>query len=278
MADTTEGVTITGLVEAAWAAGHPAAKRLVRDWTERGLLDSPKRRPAGKGHGSRPALYAANQRDLFLTLLGKRAEAKTIASLARLPVFVWMHWGEEYVPLCQARRAFTTWLGDPRMSMQRARASARAVLIQLDHPGATRTARDNLLATLADIAYTGGGDLEGLDLAVRAVFEPTGPRRREAGHPTAPLRTDSVVTLINARLSTIEATAAGRVTDEQFLEARQQHLIASQHYEQDQALMAADGPPGMYEPLNWQRKLNDCCNHLLTIIGLKIISNEPILK
>lgn len=274
MTNSGEGVTITGLVEAAWAAGHTATTRLIRDWTERGLLDSPKRRPAGKGHGSKPALYAANQRDLFLTLLSKRDEAKTISSLARLPVFIWMYWGDEYVPLRQARRAFTTWLGDPRSSKRQSKASAQSVLMQLDHPAASQAARNQLVTLVADITYTGTSDIERLREAVRAVFEPGSPQlRRSIGHPSAPLTTDSVVTLISARLAVIDHLGAHRITGRQFLEARQQHLVAIQHYQQAQPLLAADFPGGMYEAPDMQRKLNDCCHHLLTILGLMILAN-----
>ncbi|MEV5717285.1 hypothetical protein AB0L41_25630 [Amycolatopsis mediterranei] len=104
----TEPGTIDDLVADAAAAGHQVSARLVRDWTELGLLDYPLRRPAGKGHGSKAALYTANQRGLFLTLLSKRREAGSIRSLARIPVFTWMYFSDEHVPLRQTRRAFMT--------------------------------------------------------------------------------------------------------------------------------------------------------------------------
>lgn len=49
--------TINDLVSDAAAAGHEITTRLIRDWTEHGLLDKPQKRPAGKGHGapSRPS-------------------------------------------------------------------------------------------------------------------------------------------------------------------------------------------------------------------------------
>ena len=53
----TEPGTIGDLVADATAAGYQASARLIRDWTEHGLLDYPQRRPAGKGHGSAAALY-----------------------------------------------------------------------------------------------------------------------------------------------------------------------------------------------------------------------------
>jgi hypothetical protein len=81
----TEPGTINDLTTDAARHGHQVIARLVRDWSERGLLDYPTRRPAGKGHGSKQALYTANQRMLFLSLLDKRA-GNSIRSLARMPV------------------------------------------------------------------------------------------------------------------------------------------------------------------------------------------------
>jgi hypothetical protein len=53
----TEPGTIDDLVADAAGRGHAITVRMIRHWTAAGLLDSPQRRPAGKGHGSRPALY-----------------------------------------------------------------------------------------------------------------------------------------------------------------------------------------------------------------------------
>ncbi|HEX9518403.1 MAG TPA: hypothetical protein VF940_19765, partial [Streptosporangiaceae bacterium] len=107
-------------------------------------LDNPQKRSAGKGHGSAQALYPANQRNLLLTLLHHRS-GNNISSVARIPVGIWMYWGDEFVPLRQARRALMTWLGDPRVSLQRAREAARAILGQIDSPHATARARRELL-------------------------------------------------------------------------------------------------------------------------------------
>ena len=109
----TEPGTIEDMVADATAAGYQATERLIRDWTQHGLLDYPQKRPAGKGHGSAPALYPASQRNLLLTLLYHRP-GKNISSLARIPVCIWMYWGEEYVPLRQAHRALLRSLGDPQ--------------------------------------------------------------------------------------------------------------------------------------------------------------------
>src|SRR5206468_606477 len=125
--------TIGEMIADAEAQGHKVTARLVRDWTEAGLLDYPRRRPAGKGHGSRHALYPESQRKLFLTLLHHRAAGNGIPSLARIPVGIWVYWGDGFVPVRQVRRAMLTWIGDPRSSLRKARETAKEVARQLDN-------------------------------------------------------------------------------------------------------------------------------------------------
>ena len=273
METITDPGTIVDLVEDAARVGHQITARLIRDWSEKGLLDYPQRQPAGKGHGSRPALYGANQRMLLLTLLGKRGD-NGIKSLARIPVAIWMYWGEDYVPLRQARRAFLTWMGDPRVSRRRARDSARVILGQFNNPRATEQSRRELLTVLTDLAYTGRLDAERLDRAVRAVFEPdTGRLRRAMGHPAAPIMAESVVAVTQARLIAIEHLRASKVTDEAFLQARQAHLINFADYARRQPEFAATVPgrgSDLYEPVTAEMAFVQCCDHLLTTLGLQI--------
>lgn len=272
MSENIQGTaTIDQLVTDAANCGHVVTPRLIRDWTEVGLLDHPRRRPAGKGHGSRKSLYPENQRRLLLTLLHHRPE-NNISSLARIPVGIWMYWGQEFVPLRQVRVAMNTWLGDPRVSLRKARETAREVTKLLDSPAATKSARTRLRQTLGDIAYTGTADFEQLDRAVRAVFEP-GARRvhRAIGHPEAPITADSVVDLIRARMHAAERLAAGEVTDAEFVQARDAHLVMYAQYALSQARYAASAPaasPDVYEPVTAERALNDCCGDLLTSLGM----------
>jgi hypothetical protein len=278
----TEPGTVDDLVADATAAGYEATERLIRDWTQHGLLDPPKRRPAGKGHGSAPALYPANQRNLFLTLLHHRP-GNNISSLARIPVSIWMYWGEEYVPLRQARRALMRYLGDPaskhyardagRASMERSRTTARAILGQLDNPRATKQARRELLDALTEAAYTGRPDFSRLEQAISAVFEPgTVHIRRTIGHPWAPVTTEAVIGIAQARLAAVTALTTGRVSDEALLRAREAHLFAYAEYIARQPSLAAHTPPNipqLYAPITAEDTLSNCCGHLLSAIGLE---------
>lgn len=270
--------TIDDLVADAAAAGYAVTVRLVRDWTQAGLLDRPRKRPAGRGRGSSPALYPENQRKLLLTLLSKRP-GNGIKSLARIPVGIWMYWGDEYVPLRQARRALLTFVGDPRLSFHRAEETARAMLGQLDHPAATRAARRELRTVLTDIAYTGHLDVERLERALFDVFEP-GSRllRRAVGHPDAPLMVESVIGVLQARLTAIDLLRQDKVSESAFYQARYAHLMAYAEYAARlQPRFAGSAPPqapDMYEPITAEKALNECCLNLLTTIGLEAMYPE----
>jgi hypothetical protein len=277
----TEPGTIEDLVADAAGRGDTVTARMIRDWTAAGLLDSPQRRSAGKGHGSRPALYPATQRELFLTLLHHRP-GNGIKNLARIPVCIWMYWGEEYVPLRQVRVAIKTWLGNPRVSLRQAVETARQVLGQLDNPAATDTARRELVNTLTAIANTARLDAERLDRAIRQVFEPDyGPLRRAVGHPAAPLTADAMVDLIKARVTAANLLLRGEVTDEEFLDARHAHLISYADYAMQQRTLAAETPPGnpnFYEPVDFETAANQCCGNLLTMIGLRRMYPEQATR
>lgn len=272
MLNVTEPGTIEDLVADAAGQGRTVTVRLIRDWTAAGLLDAPFKRPAGKGHGSRKALYPATQRELFAVLLHHRL-GNGISSLARIPVCIWMYWGEEFVPLRQVRIALKTWVGDPRLSKRQARQTARELLGQLDHPDATATARRELVEVLTDLAYTAGLDVDRLQRAARQVFEPDyGKLRRALGHPAAPITAEAVIDLIEARLTAVKLLNNNAVTDADFRNARHAHLVGYADYAMQQPLLAASAPPttpGAYEPATAERALHHCCGDLLTMIGLQ---------
>jgi hypothetical protein len=267
--------TIDDMVADAAASGYTITSRLIRDWTHQGLLDYPHKRPAGKGHGSVQALYSASQRNLLLTLLQKRPE-HNISSLAKIPVGIWMYWGDDYVPLRQGRQALITWIGDPRASKQRAREAARTILGQIDSPEATPRARRELLDVLTWANYTGQPDFEQVERAIRAVFEPDYSKhiRKAIGHPSAPFMTDSMIGVMKARLTAVTELTAGNVTDEALIQARDAHLFAYAEYVAKQPFLTAASPLGtheLYAPVTADHTLSNCCNHLLAAIGLEIM-------
>jgi len=266
-----ESGTVDDLLRDAQSAGHHATRRLISDWVSVGLLDHPKRRGRGRGAGAAKALYSGQQRRLFRTLLARRSEVRHIRTLAQIPVFIWMYWGEEYVPLRQARRALMTWLGDARVSKDRARRSARELLGQLDHSRATGDARRTMVNLVAEFAYTGRVDLTELRNAVTDVFEPEG-KPRALGHPAAALTADAVVTLLEARLKAVRKLQDNRVTDEQLVQARDAHRLHMAEYVQLQPHFASDSAHAFYGPVTHQTMFDSCCRDLLTVLGLQITS------
>lgn len=262
------------LVADAAGVGHQITIRLIRDWTQAGLLDRPRKRPAGRGRGSSQALYAEHQRKLLLTLLSKRP-GNGISGLARIPVGIWMYWGDDYVPVRQVRRAMLTWIGDPGVSLRQAKETARAILGQLDNPKATPASRRALLKLLTEIGHTGHLDADRLEAAVFDVFEPGSLKiRRAVGHPAAPLMVESVVEVMKARLTGMTHLRHDKVSDEAFYQARHAHLMAYAEYAVKQPAFAGTAPTqslDMYEPVTAEKALNDCCVHLLTTIGLEIM-------
>lgn len=270
----TEPGTVEDLLADSAAAGHPVTVRLVRDWTQAGLLDKPQRRPGGRGRGSAPALYTANQRKLLRVLLSKRSECG-IPGLARVPVWMWMYWGDDYVPLRQVRRAMLTWLGDGRASSKQAGQTARDLVVQLDHPDATPAARRELRNAATDFGRTGEVDLDRLERAAFDVFEPRVSQiRRAVGHPDAPMTVDSLVGVTKARQLAVALLRSGKVSDQVFYEARHVHIVAYAEYAANQVAYAASAPADyhdMYERVTVESALNDCCKHLITAIGLQAL-------
>lgn len=279
--DIVGPATIDQLVADAADRGHQITARVIRDWTQAGLLDYPQKRSAGRGHGSRHALYSENQRHLLLTLLHHRP-TNGISGLARIPVGIWVYWGEEYVELPQVRRAMRTWLGDARVSLRQSRATAREILGQIDNPAAGPAARKELLDTISDGAYTARVDLERLERAVQAVFEPgSGQIRRAVGHPAAPMTTRSMVDMVRARCAAAQRLIADEITDQEFLAARHTHLVGYAEYAMQRGTYTAMAPadhPDMYEPVTAEIALNSCCGHLLTTLGLNHLYPEAAAR
>jgi hypothetical protein len=148
------------------------------------------------------------------------------------------------------------------------------MLGHLDNPTATRAARRELRIVLTDIAYTGHLDGERLERALFDVFEP-GSRllRRAVGHPDAPLMVESVIGVIQARLTAVDLPHRDKVSEPAFYQARYAHLMSYAEYAAHlQPRFAGSAPPqapDMYEPITAEKALNECCLNLLTAIGLE---------
>lgn len=275
--ETKPAGTIDDLVQDASNAGFEVTPRLIRSWTTKGLLDHPIRQPRGRGKGSRPALYRGSQRELFLVLQHHRARELSLPGLARIPVALWLYWPDAAIPADQARRAFTTWLDDPRSSRDEARRNARAVTAQLATVRTTAKARRTLTNILSDLAYRGELDDEAaLRQAIREVFEPEYQGiAKTVGHPDAPLSTDAMVDIIRANLAGAWLVTSQRLTLPDFVEAGRRQRESMAEYIHDQPQMTSidwGQPAGLYEQPSVQWLVEQCCSQLLTIIGLRAVA------
>lgn len=124
--------TAEDLIQAAKAQGLTASERLIVDWSSLGLIDRPEHRGAGQRRGSEKGTWNAEQRQLFLALLRKRSEIDSVATLANIPVWMWLVWGDRYVPLRQVRQALSTWARQQWASEAKARRAARQLVDDFD--------------------------------------------------------------------------------------------------------------------------------------------------
>jgi hypothetical protein len=274
--EITGAGTIDDLVADAQRLQLAATPRLVTDWISKGLLDRPARRAKGRGLGSEKGLYPATQRELFLALLDKRRQgAVRIPTLARIPILIWLVWGDDWVPTRQALLAHRTWLGMVSTSLEQARTSATEMLGLLDHPHAQDADRRALRDELADIAYKGRLDNpDRLEAAVRRVFEPPSvfrsPIVRAVGHPAAPLTADTVVGLVMARATAAVAIKRDQITAADMQQARQMYLASRAEYAaQLPMLRAQTSAPysALYSDSGVQAQADNCALDLLTLLG-----------
>ena len=93
------------------------------------------------------------QRQRWLLLLRKRAAGVPLRGLANTPVRIWLLWGDEWIPLCQVRRAMETWaeISQPWPRHDYGR-EARQLVERLARPEASGGLKRQLADALADSA------------------------------------------------------------------------------------------------------------------------------
>jgi hypothetical protein len=196
------------LVDAAKAAGHVrVSARLVDDWVALGLLDHPERHPRGYGRGSAPATWPDNQRELFLQLLAKRGEAKTVAVLCNVPVWLWLWWGDGFVPLRQLRRAMATWAKAAREPARgRAAAAVSALIADWGAPDAPKRVQRQLAEALYPMVSTGRVNVTTLRPLLDAAWVPKKPGRGNTD-PGVSVSVDGYLQLLRARVDAVHRLA-----------------------------------------------------------------------
>lgn len=179
-----EGFTAEELIDLARGQGFDISNRLLVDWVRRGLLDRPVKTGLGQGggRGTAPGRWPDAQRQLLLALLKQRQTVHHVIPLCDLVVGTWLYFGDEVVPLRQARRALETWARFYRRgSRRRALKSAREFVGQIAPPSASRKNRQALVEVLATAGFRGrierGEMVAALDrvLSLRDESPHTGP-------------------------------------------------------------------------------------------------------
>ena len=67
---------------------------------------------------------------------------------------------------------------------------------------------------------------------------------------------------------------SGKLSDQAFYEARHVHIVGYAEYAANQVAYAASARADhrdMYERVTVESALNDCCRHLITVIGLQAL-------
>lgn len=269
--------TATNLVEAARAAGHDrVSPRLVVDWVGLGLLAPGKRRPLGRDRGSHPSTWPDEQRQLFFALLALRDQGAKIAQLCTVPVWLWLTWGDGYVPLPQLRRAMRTWakaVGDPPTG--RARAGLHALLQDWGDPEARRADRRALETAILPMVASGRVDERVLRPLVERVFAPAGARRRGG-----PLSAEDYVGLLRARVEALKRLAVEKprfvrgtrvepFDDGIFEWARFVYLATRHRYGVERSRLAADPEWGeRFAEEGPTEVVTAACLDLATLLGM----------
>jgi hypothetical protein len=205
------------MVEHARQQGYPVKVRTLDDWIGRGLIGSPTRRPTGRG--SALATFSPNQARLFIELLRLHESQRPVAFLTNVPVWLWVHWGDDYVATPQARKALRTWAGyGATATTARVRATVRPLLVAPGAPKTTRAQRDRVIDTLAALVVTPTVDLTTMVPKVRTSLTDLGFSDQEA---------KTYATVLEARLLGVRTFRTG--SDEQLWDDDALSLLRSEH-------------------------------------------------
>lgn len=274
------------LLAEAHAAGFSVSDRLITDWVSLGLLDKATRRGRGRGRGL-TATWPAQQRELLLAVLSKRQETPHIAPLCNIPVFVWLWWGDAYIPTRQVRRALNTWIGknERGRSWRAAHEAATAVADQFAHSDAPASARAAFVRTIAETIVGRPFDPDLILRQLRDVFDPH-QENRSIGPPALNFRPEHFVLIVRDRLAAISGLREERVDEEIFHWARREYRVSRRDYEKIVLSIAHDPeavdtffrktPGGVAVPdITLDDVANNACRDLLTMIGLYLVEVAP---
>jgi hypothetical protein len=272
--------TADELVEGAAARGLDASPRLIRNWTEEGLIDRPRLTSLGRGHGMELGVWPENQLRLFLLLLEKRQRqhVRRDGGLAKVPVALWLWYGDDFAPLRQVRRALRTWARlNQSPPLSAADATARAVVDRLSHPDARRAARIRFRDAITRSASGELLSVEELAAAALPAIDPhrTGPR----GPAGASLSARDFAGFVDAMVAGVDAVLLDRggelLPDRMLDQARREYVATHNDYDEKRAVYAADPDLGhMHNEQTLSDLFEDVCKDLVAVLGFKILATR----
>ena len=269
---TNGPATKADLVADAAALGVTVSERLVTDWIEVGLLDAPTRTGAGRGKGSKHALFPANQRRLFTSLIQKRAETRKISQLAQVPMYLWVCWGDDYVPTRQAGKAFRTWAKDTkRVGVKSGQAIAKGWVEAVAGAQAPQQEVTELTTLLAAVANLGRlDDPDELERLLDIVIDPEGSDQR-LGPPGLELDAREYVKSVVCSQVALSHVLDGTLEENMLLTAREhQRQDLAQYLLQQPGLLAQMTPEVSAKfkiKMETQEIFEQVCPSLLLVIG-----------
>lgn len=248
------------LIAAAADRGVAVTRRTLSHWVTQGLIAPPTRRGLGRGRGTSATWPEAHVKT-YLAIRGKRGpQAKSPATLANIPVWLWLRFGEDYVPLNQARRALGTWARSKRkVSGAAALINVRGLVKQISHPEARRADRKALREELANAAVKGRVDVPTASAAARRVIDP---------HQTGVMATLNLATSADALIKLFDARLRGcrlitRLSDDDLRTVRL--LYVSSRAEHNASKMPRLTLPPAHDA---QDEISNACLNAITLIGL----------
>lgn len=237
--------------------GYRRTSRWHEQWIGIGLLDRGTRR----GKGGR-ATWPQNQVQLAAALLHHADKGVHLASLTNLVTWIWLWWGDEFVPFRQIPRALRTWVnGEREPAEKHVRAAARELVARIAHPAGSGKRR--LSEVLVDFTYR-PTEADKLRSLFDDVFDPerTGKARGPAG---AALSTDLYIRHIEVQLGARAHLAT--FTEGEYRSARELYRRSRIEYAIAQPGYALDPDLGrFYEAPTLNEVANNASSNLLTCL------------
>ncbi len=242
-----------------------ANRRQVTEYISLGLLDHPRKPGLGRGAGSAPGTWSSAQRELFRVLWAQRP-LLTTAELCNFPVYLWMFWGDQHVPLRQVRKAMKTWFSRVQfVSAAAADYAAGEMLKVFGKQGSSRANRQ----LLAQALHGRKPDLDEVQQEISRAAKTRAAIRVRGREQEVVVDDQVMMGLLRGRVSAEEQLA--RFPDSLYEWARFFALFGESAYAHEQPALGVDQEHGwLFSPRHQNDFLKSACATLLTLLGASL--------